>query len=234
LKEPFALENNLILKGLPPEVADRLRIHLEPLEVPLKMPIYGQYEKIRHIYFLLNSVASIVATTAAGESTEIGIVGFEGAVGTEILMGVDASPHQCFIQIAGPALRIGIKPMLAEFRRGGVLHDRMLNFVNKLSVQVSQTTLCNRLHHIEQRLPRWLLMSHDRVRGDVLPLTQEFIALMLGTSRVTVTRASRKFQHAGFIKYVRGRITVTDRRGLEKAACECYSIVRAEYDRKMV
>jgi hypothetical protein len=165
---------------------------------------------------------------------EIGVVGSEGAVGLAVLMGVDISPHRSMIQIAGKAYRASRAHIIEEFRRGDVFHDRVLHFVQKLSVQVSQTTLCNRLHTVDVRLARWLLMCHDRIEGDVLHITQEFIALMLGTSRVTVTQAAHQLQSIGYIRYVRGKITVVDRTGLEEAACACYGIVKREYERKYV
>ena len=223
---------NHLLHDMPADVQERLRPGLEFIDAPLEMPLYQPYEKIKHVYFPVNSMASIVAITAAGESIEIGVVGSEGAVGLEVLMGADASPHRSMIQIGGKAYRIGRAQISEEFRRGGDLHDRILHFVQKLSVQVSQTTLCNRLHTINVRLARWLLMCHDRIEGDVLLITQEFIALMLGTSRVSVTQAAQDLQSTGHIKYVRGKITIVDRAGLEAAACSCYGTVKREYDRQ--
>jgi len=223
---------NRILKNLPSDVSERLSPHLNMIDAHLDMKIYEPYEPITHVYFPINSIASIVASTQAGQMAEVGVVGNEGAGGIDVAMGVDKSPHQSMVQIAGPFQRIEAKHFLEEFGRCGIFHDRILNFVQKMYAQISQTTLCNRLHHVEERLPRWLLMCHDRIAGDVIPLTQEFIALMLGTSRVSVTRAAIDLQEIGYIKYVRGRITILDRPGLEDGACECYKIVKREYDRE--
>ncbi len=224
-------DHNFILTGLPAEVRDRLLPHTEYFEAPLDLPMFESYDPIRYVYFPTNSLGSIVATTSNGQSCEIGLVGREGAVGLEVCLGAPLSPHRSMVQHAGPVFRIGTKDVVEEFRRCTDFHDRILHFVHKLSVQVSQTTLCNRLHTIDARLPRWLLMCLDRIEGDVLLLTQEFIALMLGTSRVTVTQAAQQLQDAGYIRYVRGRIHVLDRKGLESVACECYKIVKVEYDR---
>ncbi len=222
---------NHILFNLPSDVQKRLKPLLERIDAPLGLTIYEPYEKIGHAYFPINSLASIVASTQTGEMAEVGVVGREGAVGVDLAMGADSSPHQSMFQIAGPTFRMSGEEFRKEFRRGEVFHDRILDFVQRLYTQVSQTTLCNRLHHVEERLPRWLLMCHDRIEGNLLPLTQEFIALMLGASRVSVTLAAKDLQKIGYIQYVRGKITINDREGLEDLACECYKIVKREYDR---
>jgi CRP-like cAMP-binding protein len=234
MKDQFvsAFQNHL-LDSMQPDVKERLGPHLEYIEAPLDMKLYEPYERMTYAYFPANCLGSIVATTSTGHSTEIGVVGSEGMVGLELLMGVDASPHKSMVQIAGHAYRIKAEAVQEEFRRCGSFHDLVLHFAQKLSVQVAQTTLCNRLHTVDERLPRWLLMCHDRIDGDVLLLTQEFIALMLGTSRVTVTQAAQIIQNIGYIKYVRGKITILDRHGLEDVSCDCYSVVKREYDRKL-
>ena len=223
--------DNQLLSSLPSEVRKRLTPHLERIDAPINMKVYGPYEEIEYVYFPINSIISIVASTEAGEMAEVAVVGREGAVGIDIAMGANKSPHLSMFQIAGPAYRMSGSEFEKEFNRNGEFHDRILNFVQKIYAQISQTTLCNRLHHVEERLPRWLLMCHDRINGDILPLTQEFIALMLGASRVSITLAAKDLQKIGYIKYVRGKITVLDREGLEDGACECYAIVKREYDR---
>jgi len=227
------VDNHLLFR-LPSDVRKRLAPHLERIDAPLNMKVYGPYEEISHVYFPINSIVSIVASTETGQMAEVAVVGREGAVGIDIAMGANKSPHLSMFQIGGPAFRISGPEFEKEFRRSEVFHDRVLSFVQKIYAQVSQTTLCNRLHHVEERLPRWLLMCHDRIDGDVLPLTQEFIAIMLGASRVSVTLAAKDLQKIGRIKYVRGKITVLDRAGLENGACECYKIVKREYDRAYV
>jgi CRP-like cAMP-binding protein len=225
----FPIKNH-ILRSMP-DVVERLGSHLEALDGPLGMPIYDAFKPIEYLYFPDNAMLSIVAGTSTGQLAEIGVSGPEGAVGLEVLMGVDTSPHHSMVQIAGPVRRVKAKIIKEEFDRGEVFQKKILHYQQKLSVQVGQTTLCNRMHVVDERLSRWLLMCHDRIEGDVLLLTQEFISLMLGTSRVVVTRAAKMLQELGYIKYVRGKIAVLDRAGLEDAACECYHIVKNEYDR---
>ncbi len=145
-------------------------------------------------------------------------------------MGVDSTSNQNIIQLPGEALRIKTETIREEFKRGGAFHDLALLYVHALMMQISQTALCNRLHSVEQRLARWLLMCHDRAKGDVLTLTQEFLSYMLGVNRPTVSTAAAILQGGGFIKYSRGKITITDREGLEDFACDCYEVVKPEYD----
>lgn len=222
---------NHLLKAMTREAIKRLWPDLESVDLPLGTQLYRPYQAIEHVYFPEGSMASIVANTKLGESTEVGVVGREGAVGLDVLMGRDSSPHESMIQIANGGYRIGTAAMRKEFRRGGHVHDAMLLFVYKLMSQISQTTLCNRLHSLSERLSRWLLLCHDRVYGDQLDLTQEFIGIMLGATRVSVTVAASELQTAGFIKYTRGHITILDRKGLEDSTCECYAAVKREYDR---
>ncbi|MBA2378104.1 MAG: Crp/Fnr family transcriptional regulator [Blastocatellia bacterium] len=222
---------NAILDSLPAAELSRLNSSLERIDAPLDFTIYSSYEPITHIYFPINALISLVATTSTGQSAEIGVVGSEGAAGTETLMGADFSPNRSMIQIAGPVYRIGVAKARVEFARCEAFHDSVVSFMHKFAVQVCQTTLCNRLHQVGERLPRWLLMCHDRIDSPHLLLTQEFISLMLGTSRVTVTQTAHQYQSIGLIKYSRGRIKIIDREALEAAACECYHIVKREYDR---
>lgn len=229
VRKQFSFKNH-ILSALPADSLERLMPHLEHVELPLGKNLYRAREPISHVYFPENAMASIVATTAEGQCTEIGVVGREGAVGLEVLMGVDSSPHECMIQIPNSGYRLATAALRTEFNLGGQVHDVLLNFIHKLMIQISQTTLCNRLHTLDERLARWLLMCYDRVGGGQLNLTQEFLAIMLGVSRVTVTLAASELQTSGQIQYARGRINITDRGGLEGSCCECYQIVRSEYD----
>jgi hypothetical protein len=224
---------NQIISKLPADVLARIEPNLTFIDAQLDMRIYEPYEPIEMIIFPVDAVASVVANTTTGHSTEIGIIGNEGASGLEVVMGTQVLPHRSMIQIAGPVVQVPTAAVIEEFRRGEIFHDLILRFFYKMSVQVSQTTLCNRVHSVDSRLARWLLMCHDRLTGDVLLLTQEFIAMMLGASRVTVTQAARQVQAAGFIKYVRGKITILDREGLEGLSCECYGVVRREYQRQL-
>lgn len=222
---------NMILSAFDQATIDRLTPDLERIELPLGFSLYRPHEEITHVYFPENSMASIVATTADGESCEVGVVGNEGAVGLQVLMGARTSPHEAMIQIANGGYRLPVNVLLKEFNRCEDAHDILLSFVNKLMIQMSQTTLCNRLHSVEERLSRWLLMCYDRVPTTPLGLTQEFLGIMLGVTRVSVTLAASNLQSIGHIKYTRGSITITDREGLEDISCECYRIVKDEYDR---
>ncbi len=222
---------NEILNALPEEDFARISAHLQAVELPSGRFLYQSLQPITHVYFPNDAVASIVANTSAGRSTEVGIIGREGAVGLDVLMSVDASPNECMIQIPGDGWRIPTAAIRDEFKLGGAVHVSFLRFIHKLIIQISQTTLCNRLHPIEERLSRWLLMSHDRVNGDEISLTQEFIATMLGVHRPIVSISAGILQAKGYIKYSRGHIIVLDRQGLEKLTCECYQIVKNEYNR---
>ena len=222
---------NEILNALPEEDLARLSAHLEPVDLPSGRFLYQSLQPITHIYFPNYAVASIVANTSGGRSTEVGIIGREGAVGLDVLMSVDSSPNECMIQIPGDGWRLPTAIVREEFKLCDTVHVSLLRFIHKLMIQISQTTLCNRLHPIEERLSRWLLMSHDRVGGDEISLTQEFLATMLGVNRPSVSIAAGILQTKGFIKYSRGHITVINRRGLEELTCECYRIVKNEYQR---
>jgi CRP-like cAMP-binding protein len=223
--------NNQILNALPDEDYQRLHKHLEFVELTLGQVIYNPDEPIRYVYFPNDSMNSVIATTPDGQCSEVGVIGREGMVGVDVLMGVDSTSNQNIIQLSDGALRIKTETIREEFKRGGAFHDLSLRYMHALMMQISQTALCNRLHSIEQRLARWLLMCHDRARGDELTLTQEFLSIMLGVNRPTVTTSALVLQGGGFIKYSRGKITVLDREGIEDFACDCYGVVKPEYDR---
>lgn len=227
---PRSTTKNHLLLGLSEDAFERLRPHLEHQDAPHGKILYDAFQKITHVYFPEASVASIVAHTAEGQSCEIGIVGREGAVGLETLFGIDQLPHNAFIQIPDGCFRLPVAVLRSEFNEFRVTRDQLLLFNYKLMMQVSQTTLCNRLHSVEERLIRWLLLCHDRVDGDILLLTQEFLSIMLGVSRVSVTLSARTLQSTGYISYRRGVITIHDRAALEELTCDCYAIVRREYD----
>lgn len=222
---------NSILQSLTPEAYERWKPHLELIDISLGTSLYRPDEEITHVYFPENSMASIVANTSSGQSCEVGVVGYEGATGLQVIMGARSSPHNCMVQIADRAYRLPAAVMRREFNLCGPTHDCILSFMNKLLIQVSQTTLCNRLHSVEERLARWLLMCHDRVTSSRLELTQEFLAIMLGVTRVSVTISASALQMIGYIKYTRGNITIVDHEGLEDLTCECYAVVKKAYDR---
>ena len=186
---------------------------------------------MKHIYFPTTSIISLLYLMENGSSAEMGIAGREGLVGVALFMGGDTMPNRAVIQSAGSAVRMRAKVLEEEFARGGAFQRLLLRYTQALITQMSQTAVCNRLHEIEQQLCRWLLLSHDRLDSDELVMTQELIANMLGVRREGVTAAASRLQEQGLISYVRGRIRILDRRGLEAAACECYKVVEDEYRR---
>jgi CRP-like cAMP-binding protein len=222
---------NRILAALPKEEYERLAPHLEQVELYHGQCLYDVDGPIDHVYFPLNSMISLVARLSDGSSVEIGVTGFEGMTGLPVVFGVDRSPHECMAQIPDGAMRASAKVIKSEFKRGGVLQHLLLRYAQSLMLQISQVAACNRLHLVEERLARWLLMSYDRCVCEDLPLTQEFVSMMLGVRRAGVTSAAVSLQAEGFIHYSRGRITIKDRKGLEGFTCECYRIVKAEFDR---
>jgi CRP-like cAMP-binding protein len=222
---------NKILAALPSEEYDRLLPRLTPVSLPLGESLYETEDRIRYVYFVNTGVVSLVTHLKEGSGVEVGLTGNEGMVGLSIALGDDVSPNQAIVQIADGAMRMEAAALREELKAGGLLHTLLLRSTLALLRQVSQSAACNRSHHVAERLARWLLTCHDRVEGDELRLTQEFIAEMLGTRRAGVSEAAGILQGAGLIRYSRGHITVTDRAGLEEFACECYAVVKAEYDR---
>jgi CRP-like cAMP-binding protein len=221
---------NHILNALPDEEYNRLHRHLEPVQLTLGQVLHKPEEPITHVYFMNDAMCSILATTLNGQCAEVGVIGREGVVGVDVFMGVEAPLNEFIIQNADGALRIKTEVIKKEFKSGGVLQDLLLRYIHAFMAQISQTALCNRLHPVEQRLARWLLMSHDRAKGGELTLTQDFLSLMLGVNRPTVSTSAAILQGGGFIKYSRGKITITDREGLEDFSCDCYEVVKKEYD----
>ena len=226
-----APKENRILAALPREDYDRLAPHLEPVALPYGQTIYHTDDPIEHVYFPVNSMVSVVSQMADGSCVEVGVTGFEGMVGLPALLGVDRSPHECMAQIPDGAVRARAGAIKAEFKRGGALHDLLLRYTQSLLLMTAQTAACNRAHTVSERLARWLLLSHDRCVCEDLPLTQDFLSMMLGTRRAGVTEAAIVLQTEELIKYKRGHIVITDRPGLEEFACECYGVLKADFDR---
>jgi CRP-like cAMP-binding protein len=175
-------------------------------------------------------MVSLVSYTPEGGSVEVGVVGFEGMVSISAVLGVDKSPHEMLVQINDGAMRLPVGVLHAEFRRAGALQDKLLRYTQGLLLQTSQVVVCNRLHSLSERLARWLLMSLDRCEGVDLPFTHEFLSLMLGVRRAGVTEAAIILQAEELIHYKRGRIKVLDRPGLEEYSCDCYEVIKAEFD----
>jgi CRP-like cAMP-binding protein len=222
---------NIILNSLSREEYQRLLPHLEPVELALSQILYQADEPIDYVYFLNSAMVSVIANTSEGQTAEVGIIGFEGMAGIDVLMGSDSTLNDHIVQHPDGALRVKTAIIREEFKRGGALHDSLLRFFRLMLIQVGQTALCNRLHTIEERLGRWFLLCSDRAGTNKLQLTQEFLSIMLGANRATVTMAAIALQSAGYIKYRRGHITVIDNEGLEDFSCDCYRTVKREYDR---
>ena len=193
--------------------------------------LYNPEERIKYVYFVNGAVVSHVTHMKDGGSVEVGLVGNDGMVGLPIVLGDTISPNHAIVQIADGAMRMEASTLKEKLHEGGQLQDLLLRFILAMNKQVSQTAACNGSHTVARRLARWLLMCHDRVEGDELRLTQEFIAQMLGTRRTGVSEAAIMLQRPELIHYSRGHIKVINRNGLEAYACECYGIVRAEFDR---
>lgn len=206
---------------------------LERVDLPLGHVLYESGKKLSHVYFPVTAVISLLYVLENGASAEIAVVGHEGLVGVSLFMGGGSTPSRAVVQSAGYGFRLKAKDMQDEFDRGGPAQHLLLRYTQALITQMSQTAVCNRHHSLDQQLCRWLLLSLDRLQGDELVMTQELIANMLGVRREGVTESASKLQNAALIKYSRGHITVLDRPGLEKRACECYAVVKKEYDRLM-
>jgi CRP-like cAMP-binding protein len=222
---------NHLLAAFPDEVYERLLPHLQPISFALGDVVYESSEQMDHLYFPTTCIVSLLYTMIDGATAEMGLVGNDGIVGIALFMGGNTVPNRALVQVAGNAFRVPAPVLQEEFRLGGECQLLLLRYTQALITQISQTAVCNRLHSIEQRLCRWLLLTHDRVRSIELRLTQEFIANMLGVRREGVTKAASQLQGAGLIRYVRGHITILDRQGLEGASCECYQVVKTEFDR---
>lgn len=228
-KHPDAKENQL-LAALPAEVWLRWRPQLELVEMPLGEVLYEPGSLMSHVYFPTTSIVSLLHVMENGASAEIAVVGREGIVGVSLFLGGDTTSSRGVVQSAGVGFRLPAQFIKDEFSRSPVLH-LMLRYTQALMTQMSQTAVCNRHHSLDQQLCRWLLLSLDRLSGQELLMTQELIANMLGVRREGVTASALKLQKSGLIQYARGHIMVLDRDGLERRTCECYAVVKNEYDR---
>lgn len=224
-------QKNHLLAALPKAEFVRLEPHLELISLPLGKAIYESGDKMTHIYFPTTAIISMLYIMENGATAEIGIAVNNGLIGSALFMGSESTSSRAVVQSTGDAIRIKSKPLQTEFDRGGLFQKLLLRYTQTLITQISQTAVCNRLHNVEQQLCRWLLINHDQLETNKLVMTQELIANMLGVRREGVAIAAKKLQKKGLIKYVRGTITMLDRKGLEQAACECYQIVMDEYNR---
>jgi CRP-like cAMP-binding protein len=222
---------NHLLAVLPENEWNRLSLYFELIPMPLGMVLYESGGQLNHVYFPTTSIVSLLYVMEDGASAEIAIVGNEGMVGVALFMGGQTMPNRAVVQSAGGAYRLKGTLLKQEFDRAGPVQRLLLRYTQALLTQMAQTAVCNRHHAVEQQLCRWLLLSLDRLPTNVLSMTQELIANMLGVRREGVTAAAGKLQNSGLISYNRGVITVLDRPGLEGMCCECYQVVKTEFDR---
>lgn len=224
-------ERNHLLRTLAPADYDRLRPHLEPTALPLGMVISAPDAPVSHVHFPRCGIISMVKEMADGGTVEVATVGNEGLVGLPAFLGTGSAPVRAFVQVAGESVRVDAATFAALAEECAGLRRSVHRHVQALMNQMAQTAACNRVHTVEERLARWLLMAHDRAGGDEIPLTQHFMAEMLGVRRAGVSVAAGALQKAGMIAYRRGKIAIVDRAALETASCECYAAVRAQTER---
>jgi CRP-like cAMP-binding protein len=226
-----AAESNRLLASLPVDEYEWLLPQLVPVRLRLKEVLIEAHQPIGHVHFVREGVCSMIATEQEGGDVEVGTIGCEGLVGLPLLFDAESSPYGTIVQVQGDAWRLGAGAFRRALQERPILHRRCLRFAQYFADQMAQSVACNRLHTLEERCARWLLMTHDRVHGDVFELTHEFLAVMLGVRRAGVTVAMGTLQSAGLVTYSRGRVSILDRAGLEASACGCYAITRASYDR---
>ena len=218
------IDRNRLLRALPGEEIERMLSSLEPVPLTSGMPIYGPNEPITHVYFPTNGIVSMTSDMREG-TVEVGTVGREGMTGLPLVLRATTMPTRAFVQVPGHAYRMRAEDLVAAMSRSPRFEWLLYRYALALFDQAAQHAACNRLHALEERCARWLLMTHDRVDGDVLLLKQQFLAEMLGVHRPAVTLAAGALQRAGVIRYTRGKVTVLDRAALENASCECYAII---------
>ena len=229
--EPHDPRQNQLLRAMPDAESERLIPQLEFVAMPLGEVLYESGSQLRHVYFPTTSIVSLLYVMQDGASAEIAVVGNEGMVGVALFMGGETTPSRAVVQSAGHAYRLKGQVLKDEFSRAAALQHLLLRYTQALLTQMAQTAVCNRHHSVDQQLCRWLLLSLDRLPTNKLTMTQDLIATMLGVRREGVTEAAGKLQSAGLIAYSRGTITVLDRARLEAQCCECYQVVKNEFDR---
>jgi len=225
-----SLKNHL-LAALPQAEFVRIEPSLESVSLALGEVLYESGDRMTHVYFPTTAIISLLYIMQNGATAEIGIAGNNGLVGIALFMGGETTSNRAVVQSGGDAARMKAADVRTAFELGGVFQSVLLRYTQSLMTQISQTAVCNRLHSVEQQLCRWLLINHDQLQTDKLVMTHDLIANMLGVRREGVSIAAHHLQEAGLIRYVRGTIIVLDRKGLERAVCECYKVVIDEYDR---
>jgi CRP-like cAMP-binding protein len=228
--QPISSPRNRLLAALPPDTLAALRPRLEPVELALRQILHEPAKPITSIYFPETGWISMLAYMEDGDAAEVGLIGYEGFVGLPVLLGSNSDDLEGMVQCQGTALRMDAQAFREELDRLPAFRPLLLRYALVHHGQVARTAACNGRHQIEQRLARWLLMAHDRAKGDEYPMTHEFLSMMLGVRRAGITVAAGLLQKAGFIRYERGHIQVTDRAGLESVSCECYGVVRRASD----
>jgi CRP-like cAMP-binding protein len=224
------MRQNAILGALPEPEFAALRDLLEVTEAQVRDQVYEPGTPIADVYFPISAVYSMVGVTDGRVAVEVATIGREGMAGLPVFLGRSASPHAAFCQVAGLTAKMPADALRQALSNGTALHGLLGKFTQATMVQIGQNVVCNSTHDLSQRAARWLLTTHDRIRRDEFPLTQEFLGQMLGVTRPTVSQTASKLQSRGLIRYARGKLTITDRPGLEEAACNCYAIVKAEFD----
>lgn len=222
---------NHLLSALPNKEYERLRPHLELISLSLGEVLYEAGTAIRYVYFPNDSMISLLSLQSEGEAIEVGVVGREGMVGLPVFLGTNFSPNLVIVQVADGAMRMKAAALKRELGRGGALTRLLLRYTQARLIQISQTAACNSLHKVRERFCRWLLLVHDCVGADDFPLTHELISGMLGVRRASITAAAHSLQEAGLIRYCHGHMTILDRQGLERTACDCYRLAAADVSR---
>jgi CRP-like cAMP-binding protein len=222
---------NRLLAALPEAEYQRLIPHLERVPLSVKQVLYDVGELIEYVYFPHQSIVSALSTMEDGSMVEVGLVGNDGVIGIPAALGDNIATTTAIVQVPDSAMRMKASLLKSEFQRGGSFQSLLLRYMQAQHAFVSQNAACNRLHYLEGRLARWLLLVCDRLESNELPLTHEFMAQMLGVRRAGVTEAANMLQHSGLIRYTRGKVTILNRQELEAASCECYEIIKGEYAR---
>lgn len=230
MAETDPLQRNLILRGLPAREFAEIQSRLEIIETEIRHSVYEPMQPITEVYFPLDAVFSLVAITDDHAVVEVATIGREGMVGLPLFLGAVSSPHPAFCQIAGTAARLSTEDFRKALASDGSLHQSLRRLAQATMVQIAQNIVCNNTHNTERRAARWLLTTRDRVARDEFPLTQEFLGQMLGVRRPTVSEVAGRLQSAGLIRYRRGQLTITDAEGLRRTTCDCYAVVKAEFD----
>jgi CRP-like cAMP-binding protein len=222
---------NRLLAALPAPLMEQLARHLTPVDLPVNRTLQEPGERVDTVYFLEDGICSMVVTMSSGATVEVGRIGRDGFVGAAAILDAAHAPNRCFMAIAGHGYSIKAKILQEYFESSSQLRRCLLRSMHSLLVQTAQTAACNRVHELPERLARWILMCTDRIQADYAPVTQELLAMMLGTRRSSISVAARALQNAGLIAWRRGRLMIRDHPGLIKAACECYEVVNNEYSR---